>query len=335
MDSRRLDDGCRCGTTTGVWACGVTPPIVISDPTPSPTVSEDLGTPANCTGDPAIDAVLSIANLATASGLTASPVYTWAGFCGTLRKLREVGTGTYTGSSLAMFLGDPSSSNPTMARDEALVNIAGLLSQCMWESGGESPWSSCDENNHQNIPTAACSQRTDGTLYNDLTSPISCDIDLEMRMTAETHASWTSGPLECAPGTVTEGCCWWGRGAIQTTGPHNYAALQRDVLNNIDEFRDTVDLCTNPEALCQDDELKWVGAVHYWTTVVQQEQCFRPTLTSYAGSDNAPVSGCFDFSSGVGGSINNGNWNSHAWRIRTGQLLQLAHGRDSRRNRRC
>ena len=76
-----------------------------------------------------------------------------------------------------------------------------------------------------------------GTLYADLTSEISCAVDPNMAMTAETFATWTPGPLQCAPGTVTEGCCWWGRGAIQTTGPHNYAALQRDVIANMEGAR--------------------------------------------------------------------------------------------------
>ena len=106
---------------------------------------------------------------------------------------------------------------------------------------------------------------------------------------------------------------WWGRGAIQTTGPHNYAALQRDVISRMEGHADT-DLCANPEAMCQSDELKWVGALHYWTTVVQQSDCFFPTLEAYAENlgDGAAVQNCYSFPAGVGGSINNGFWNSHA-----------------------
>lgn len=71
-------------------------------------------------------------------------------------------------------------------------------------------------------------------------------VDNSMHMIAETFASWAPGPMECKPNTVTEGCCWWGRGAIQTTGPHNYALLQQNVVEHIPELA-SVDLCTNPE----------------------------------------------------------------------------------------
>jgi hypothetical protein len=34
-------------------------------------------------------------------------------------------------------------SEPTYAAAEGLVNIAALLAQCMWESGGEAPFTAC------------------------------------------------------------------------------------------------------------------------------------------------------------------------------------------------
>jgi len=139
-------------------------------------------------------------------------------------------------------------------------------------------------------------------------------------MTAETSASWaTLGPMECTPDTATEGCCWWGRGAIQTTGPHNYGVLQRDVVSTMglnEPNGDPVDLCLNPEAMCQQEDLKCVGAAYYWTTVVQKEACFFPTLDAYieSGFDvTATATDCtHSFASGIGGSVNNGIWNSDA-----------------------
>jgi len=96
----------------------------------------------------------------------------------------------------------------------------------MWESGGDSPFTACDENNYTKSPTAACSQRGENALYADDNDKIyACPVDLNMKMTAVTYADFTDGPMKCAPGTVTEGCCWWGRGAIQTTGPNNYGYL--------------------------------------------------------------------------------------------------------------
>ena len=43
------------------------------------------------------------------------------------------------------------------------ANIASLLAQCMWESGGDAPFSACDENNYIRKKTAPCTQREDGT----------------------------------------------------------------------------------------------------------------------------------------------------------------------------
>lgn len=111
----------------------------------------------------------------------------------------------------------------------------------------------------------------------------------------------------------------------QTTGPHNYAALQLDVVANMTGLAAPVDLCVNPEAICQDPRLKWVGALYYWTSVVQTDPCFNATLQSYADETGfhpcATVSGCLGFNRGTGGKINNGNWNAPAH----GEAGRVAH----------
>lgn len=38
----------------------------------------------------------------------------------------------------------------------------------MWESGGDAPWTACDENNWRGSKTASCTQRADGSLYHNL-----------------------------------------------------------------------------------------------------------------------------------------------------------------------
>jgi len=77
----------------------------------------------------------------------------------------------------------------------------------MWESGGQAPWSACDENNYTGWATASCTQRGDGQLYADLGaddgSDGACPRDNSMTMTATTAASWTTGPMKCAPVTTT------------------------------------------------------------------------------------------------------------------------------------
>jgi len=210
---------------------------------------------------------------------------------------------------------------------KTLANIGGLLAQCAWESGGEAPWHACDENNWSGSATASCSQRADGTTYNDVTGPGACAVDPAMQMTAVTAGSptWQTIPLECTPGTSTEGCCWWGRGAIQTTGPLNYGKLNTEVLQKMGSSHD---ICTNPEAICQEDELKFMGTVFYWTEEVQKDACFEDAINDYAQAfnnvDHSPSDGCYKFSSGIGGRINNGAWNSHA-HGETGRQTQFTH----------
>jgi len=75
--------------------------------------------------------------------------------------------------------------------------------------------------------------------------------------------------LECTKGTDTAGCCWWGRGAIQTTGPSNMGDLQKKVVDELsDSDFDDIDLCDNPGKMCKNDKLKWLGAIHFWASVV-------------------------------------------------------------------
>jgi len=254
-----------------------------------------------CTGRPELDALLRKSKIAKVSKIADSDVYTWSGFCRAVRMMDAIG--------LPLELGSPNDDDELAI---GAANIASLLAQTMWESGGEAPFSACDENNYTGKLDAACTQRYDGQRYDSLVSSTSCQVDPQMSMTAETHASWTPGPMQCVPGTITEGCCWWGRGAIQTTGPHNYAMLQRNVVGKLSQF-DNVDLCTNPEAICQVDELKWLGALYYWTSIVQRETNFPCSLQSYVRSGfdlSKSIVGGADFATGCGGSVNNGHWSS-------------------------
>lgn len=141
-----------------------------------------------------------------------------------------------------------------------------------------------------------------------------------MSMTAETFAHWTPGPMKCKPGTATAGCCWWGRGAIQTTGPNNYGLLNREVISKIDSLKaKNIDICRNPEAMCQHPETKWIGAIFYWANDVQgySDERYRTnfftSLNKFVDSRfqrrSSVVSGA-DFAAGTGGVVNNGWWSS-------------------------
>jgi len=281
-----------------------------AQPQPQPTaalqVPSEPPRPAGeeCTGDAEVDAVLTAAGVKASTLLSTSSIYTFEAFCQGVRSLEAVGHPLYGGSGTGA------------ARvAQVLSNIASLLAQCMWESGGEAPWSACDENNFRGWETAACTQREDGVRYDSLTEPPpACDVDPQMRMTAVTYADWTPGPLECVPGTVTEGCCWWGRGAIQTTGPRNYRLLQDEVVSKIDSLSGT-DLCTNPQAICQVSELKWLGAMYYWASVVQDAAQFQRSLEAYVATgfdDAGSVVDGNSFNAGTGAMVNNGNWASTA-----------------------
>lgn len=150
--------------------------------------------PKVCTGDAKVDAVLRKSNIGCKIGLTKlNPTYTWEGFCKAVRQFNAIG-------DRKLFLGDGSSKSC----GQGLSNVAALLAQAMWESGGDAPFSACDENNYRKSPTAACTQRADGERYDSLTDkPWACKVSRNMRMTAVTWASWAPGPLKCVPGSAT------------------------------------------------------------------------------------------------------------------------------------
>jgi len=193
---------------------------------------------------------------------------------------------------------------------ETMANIAGFLAQTSWESAA---YTACDENNHLGRVNASCTQRGDNALYQNVNDgPYACPLDPTMNITANTSASWAIGPLECTQHTETENCCWWGRGAIQTTGPTNYGALQAEVINKRENS--DIDLCKDPGLLCTEDDLKWTAGVFFWVTQVQVASCYVDSLIKYTENWDilAEVDGCDPFALGVGGVVNNGAWNDDA-----------------------
>lgn len=77
--------------------------------------------------------------------------------------------------------------------------------------------------------------------------------------------------------TDVEGCCWWGRGVIQTTGVCNFGKLNYFMGKRAaDEGREAnypdIDFCKRPDAICDPEgppELKWVAGFFYWMQTVQ------------------------------------------------------------------
>lgn len=78
--------------------------------------------------------------------------------------------------------------------------------------------------------------------------------------------------------TDVEGCCWWGRGVIQTTGPCNFGKLNyylgaRAAKEGRDSAYPSIDFCKDPEIICSSPkykELKWIAGMFYWMESVQQ-----------------------------------------------------------------
>lgn len=89
----------------------------------------------------------------------------------------------------------------------------------------------------------------------------------------------SDAPLFGKPGgrTDVEGCCWWGRGVIQTTGVCNFGKLNYYMGKRAhDEGRSAIfpkiDFCKNPGIICAPEgpgELKWVAGFFYWLNSVQ------------------------------------------------------------------
>lgn len=258
----------------------------------------------NCTGIFDVDAILfepAILKKIAHVGLSiTNSLYTLSGLCKAIRLMQ-----------------DRTLHHIVDKDDDVYTNIAnlfGFLAQAAWESGGDAPFTACDENNYRNIPTASCTQRADDSDYADLDGPDACPRNSTMQMTATTHASWTPGPLECKPGTETAGCCWWGRGAIQTTGRQNYGLLQKNVISKI---WNEVNLCTNPQNICShnDEAMKWVGGLYYWRTIVMEDNTYKQSLVRFADSSfslQASIINGADLADGGGSLVNNGYWGKGA-----------------------
>lgn len=77
--------------------------------------------------------------------------------------------------------------------------------------------------------------------------------------------------------TDLEGCCWWGRGVIQTTGTCNFGKLnfymgKRAADEGRDAIYPSIDFCKKPGSICDPSgpgELKWVAGFFFWMNSVQ------------------------------------------------------------------
>ncbi len=101
-----------------------------------------------------------------------------------------------------------------------------------------------------------------------------------------------------------EGCGWWGRGVIQTTGRGNFGRLNhylgRTHLDKSDvslmqtypapvqPLYGDLDLCSNPQFVCTSSkhpELKWVAGLFYWMSSVQEYSDISGTYNGWTYID--------------------------------------------------
>jgi hypothetical protein len=72
--------------------------------------------------------------------------------------------------------------------------------------------------------------------------------------------------------TDVEGCCWWGRGVIQTTGvcnfgKFNYFMGSKAAARGEASLYPNINFCKTPDAICtsvEHPELKWISGLFYW-----------------------------------------------------------------------
>jgi len=104
--------------------------------------------------------------------------------------------------------------------------------------------------------------------------PVSCDVYEGQRAGRYDN----SKPLANRNGrTDVEGCCWWGRGVIQTTGICNFGKLnyylgaRAEKEGRVSRYP-KVDFCKDPGVICSSEEhkeLKWIAGMFYWIESLQ------------------------------------------------------------------
>jgi len=136
----------------------------------------------------------------------------------------------------------------------------------------------------------------------------------------------------CSPSTYgpVAGCCWWGRGPTQLTGPHNIMMFKNWLTDNSGILGTVDDLCKNPGLICEPDtkttnnfSLVWLSSLSYWITAVQSAKEFYSQFTLYISNlqnGKLPLQNTINLEkdnpaswpSGVGSQISLGTWSNEA-----------------------
>lgn len=114
------------------------------------------------------------------------------------------------------------------------------------------------------------------------------------------------------PSTNVEGCCWWGRGVIQTTGRCNFGKLNKRLGAEAGQnaLYPDIDFCKNPQVVCDGpSDLKWVAGIFFWVSDPQVYDRdgfnFKDGVREFVRkgcADNLDLDGCnflFEYASGI------------------------------------
>jgi len=141
--------------------------------------------------------------------------------------------------------------------------------------------------------------------------PVSCDIYEGQKAGRYDN----SMPVPSRGGrTDVEGCCWWGRGVIQTTGICNFGKLNYYLgARAAEEGRGgrypDVDFCKDPGIICSSEEhseLKWIAGMFYW---IESLQSYNERGWNYIDELHKFVDGGMSdtsFIDGISGVVNRG-----------------------------
>eukprot|EP00658_Telonema_sp_P-2_P012330 TRINITY_DN1469_c0_g2_i1.p1 TRINITY_DN1469_c0_g2~~TRINITY_DN1469_c0_g2_i1.p1 ORF type:complete len:898 (+),score=114.66 TRINITY_DN1469_c0_g2_i1:98-2791(+) len=180
-----------------------------------------------------------------------------------------------------------------------------------WDLGG---W--CDPNDW-----ASWRPWTDAQEFFDaLAAGVTCQEYEQQKAGRWTECGGNGCPNTAAPNfgqlarTDVEGCCWWGRGVIQTTGVCNFGKLNyfagaRAASEGRTALFADVDFCANPQSICtsvEHPDLKWVAGLFYWSKEVQGFPTdnaygfdYMAELESFTDAGEIADSGFIDKCSGV------------------------------------
>ena len=114
-----------------------------------------------------------------------------------------------------------------------------------------------------------------------------------------------------------EGCCFWGRGVIQTTGVCNFGKLNyylgaRTQEDGRHALYPDVDFCQRPDKICASEypELKWVAGLFYWMESVEKYSVggwsYFDQLRQFVDGGELDQAAARNFIDAVSGIVNRG-----------------------------